>query len=162
MNSANISFIGIEDIPEEFSVYLVNDSKRIYYDLRNDPSIQYTPETKLTNFTVIVGKETLVQNRLEESIPREFDLGRNFPNPFNPSTTIPFALPTDAHVTIKIYNILGEEVCTLLSKDLETGRHYTSWNGKDRNGNSVTSGVYIYQMATNSGKQLSGKMMLLK
>lgn len=162
LDKATISFNGIENIPDKFSVFLINNSKGNYYDLREDNSIQYTPETKLTSFTVVVGKENLVQSKLNEAIPEEFSLGRNFPNPFNPSTTIPFALPTDAHVTFKVYNILGEKICTLLSKDLETGRHYVLWNGQDRNGNPATSGIYIYQMTTNAGKRFSGKMMLLK
>jgi hypothetical protein len=161
-NEARFLFTGIEDIPNEFSIFLINDSKGNYINLRENHSFNYLPETNFTSFTVVVGKENLVQDRLTEVIPKEFSLRQNYPNPFNPSTTIPFALPIDAYVTIKVYNILGEEVCVLLSKNLETGKHNVHWDGVDKNGNPVTSGIYIYQMTTDSGKRFSGKMMLLK
>jgi hypothetical protein len=161
-NEARFLFTGIEDIPNEFSIFLINDSKGNYINLRENHSVNYLPETKFTSFTVVVGKENLVQGKLTEVVPREFSLRQNYPNPFNPNTTIPFTLPIDAYVTIKVYNILGEEVCVLLSKNMETGKHYLHWDGEDKNGNPVTSGIYIYQMLTDKGKQFSKKMMFLK
>jgi predicted GH43/DUF377 family glycosyl hydrolase len=94
--------------------------------------------------------------------PAEYKLDQNYPNPFNPRTTITFALPSQAEVTIKIFNIMGQEVTELVSKSFETGKHYVSWDGKDNQGNRAASGIYIVQMITNSGKHFTKKMMLLK
>ena len=162
LSNSILSFYGIENIPDEFSIFLINNTKGNYYNLRENHSIDFIPETKTTSFRIVVGKEDLIQEKLDEAIPKEFTLNQNYPNPFNPNTTISFALPVDSYVTIKVYNILGEEISELVSQHLETGKHHVIWNGKDSKGNQVTSGIYIYQMITDAEKQFSGKMMLLK
>ncbi|MDZ7360373.1 MAG: T9SS type A sorting domain-containing protein, partial [candidate division KSB1 bacterium] len=82
----------------------------------------------------------------KETIPVEFSLSQNYPNPFNPETTIEFALPKFRHVTIRIFNSLGQEIRTLVDTPMPAGHMVVTWDGKDDNGHSVPSGVYIYQM----------------
>jgi len=86
-------------------------------------------------------------------------LGGNYPNPFNPETTISFSVKEAAPVTIEIYNVKGQSVKTLVSETKVAGNHSVVWNGKDNNGRNVTSGVYFYKMKT--GTYSSTKKMIL-
>lgn len=85
----------------------------------------------------------------EESrtIPTGFSLYPNYPNPFNPSTTLRFDIEKSAVTEISIYNVLGQKVITLVSEELSPGTYSTSWNGLNAQGNSVASGVYYVRMA---------------
>ncbi len=86
-------------------------------------------------------------------------LNGNYPNPFNPSTTISFSLENEAQVSLNIYNQRGQKVCELLNDKLPAGNHHLTWNGTDNNGNSVGSGVYYYRMQ--SGKYTSTRKMVM-
>lgn len=88
-------------------------------------------------------------------------LGRNFPNPFNPSTTLSFSLPSEMVCKLEVYNVRGQKVKTLLNESLQSGRHTIVWDGKDANGKSVSSGVYFYRLDTPNRTQTS-KMLLMK
>jgi hypothetical protein len=94
-------------------------------------------------------------------LPSKFALEQNFPNPFNPSTSIQFSLPVDAQVTISVYNLVGEKVAEVASGNFAVGSHKVTFNA-----NTLTSGIYFYQLdATgNDGKTFSDvkKMSLLK
>ena len=94
-------------------------------------------------------------------IPRDYSLSQNYPNPFNPSTTISFSLPSDNHTILNIYDISGKLINTLLDKNMKTGYHNISWDGKDLYGQEVSTGAYVYTLSTND-ISLSGKMILLK
>jgi hypothetical protein len=97
----------------------------------------------------------------EPTLPNTFELGQNFPNPFNPSTNIPFILARSGLVTIKIYDLMGREIITLLDSDKNEGSYHVTWLGKDKFGESMPSGIYIYQIK--SGELIrSKKMHLLK
>jgi len=94
--------------------------------------------------------------------PDDYVLNQNFPNPFNPSTTVSFTLPLTKKVTAKVYDMLGKEVRTLLSnEELAKGTHSVVWNGRDNRGRQVASGSYIFRMnAGNVEKNI--KMMMVK
>lgn len=95
------------------------------------------------------------------AIPATFALEQNYPNPFNPGTTIKFALPAASTVTLKVYNINGQLVNTLVSENLSAGYHSVSWNGKNINGQHAASGLYFYQITAGEFQQVR-KMMLIK
>ncbi len=78
--------------------------------------------------------------------PTSFELQQNYPNPFNPTTTIAFSLPKRGDVELSIYNMLGQNIRTLLSQSMSTGEHSIIWDGNDKNGNSVASGMYLYRL----------------
>ncbi len=93
--------------------------------------------------------------------PTEFTLRQNHPNPFNPVTTIEFDLSRYGYSTLKIYNLLGREVTTLVNKALPAGSHAVRWDGRDSEGNSVSSGIYFYRL-TSGAYSASKKMILVK
>lgn len=94
--------------------------------------------------------------------PEDYTLHQNYPNPFNPSTTINFVLPLSKKITLRVYDMVGKEVATLVNgEEYGKGAHAVVWNGKDKSGKSVASGTYIATMTTgNISKSI--KMMLLK
>ncbi len=94
-------------------------------------------------------------------LPGASSLSQNFPNPFNPSTTISFTLPRRGEATIVICNAIGQQVRTLFGQTLSAGEHVVNWDGRDANGKMVASGVYYYQLRTSSGAQAK-KMILVK
>ncbi|MCB0260113.1 MAG: T9SS type A sorting domain-containing protein, partial [Calditrichaeota bacterium] len=95
------------------------------------------------------------------NLPTEYSLDQNYPNPFNPTTTVRFALPEASNVTLKIYNILGQEVYTLARGNLEAGFHTFQWNATDQYGSRVASGIYIYRLQAGHFVQTK-KMLLVK
>lgn len=97
----------------------------------------------------------------EEGIPAEYSLKQSFPNPFNPVTTIEFGLPSQELVRLSVYNILGQEVVTLVNEILPAGHHRMVWNGKNKLGRDVASGVYVYTLRTESFFDRK-KMVLLR
>ena len=94
-------------------------------------------------------------------VPNKYYLSNNYPNPFNPSTTIKFGLPQQSEVTLSIYNILGQKVFELTQKDLAAGEHLFNFNASQ-----LSSGIYVYTIHANgvNGKNFvaSKKMILLK
>jgi O-glycosyl hydrolase len=80
--------------------------------------------------------------------PSRFSFSQNFPNPFNPSTTIEFRIPRNGFVTVTVYNVLGKEVRTLVRAGRQAGRHCVIWDGRDDAGRPLASGIYIIRMST--------------
>jgi hypothetical protein len=103
-------------------------------------------------------KQTLMTDveQLSNAVPTEYRLEQNYPNPFNPTTTIRFALPEQAVVTLKIFDILGREVATLMDEKLEAGVHKVVFDAR-----GLPSGVYIYQLRAGSFVQQK-KLALVK
>jgi len=98
---------------------------------------------------------------LSRIVPASYTLNQNYPNPFNPSTEIAFALPSASHVTLTVYNILGQSVKTLVDGDLTEGSHQVTWDGTDNGGSIVSSGIYFYRIQANNFVATK-KMTLLK
>jgi hypothetical protein len=90
-----------------------------------------------------------------------FEVKGNFPNPFNPETVIKFNLPQASAVTLKVYNILGQAVNTLVDEPLSAGSHSVMWDGKNAQGRDVASGVYFYRISA-GGYESIQKMTLLR
>jgi hypothetical protein len=108
---------------------------------------------------------TNVQNKNGDPfIPKSEILISNYPNPFNPSTIIAFSIPydlTNSNTVLKIFDIQGKLIRTLLDEDLAAGNYLTKWDAKNDEGDNVSSGVYIYNLKVGH-RQVSGKMMLLR
>ena len=95
------------------------------------------------------------------AIPKVFALAQNYPNPFNPSTEMSYDLPTPGNVRLDIFNILGQNVKTLVNEYQDAGTYKVTWNGDDNTGSSVASGVYFYRVSAGEFKDIK-KMVLMK
>jgi hypothetical protein len=94
--------------------------------------------------------------------PSSIKLGVNYPNPFNPSTTISYSLPNEAQVSLAIYNIKGELVKILVDQPIQAGHHEAVWDGRNMRNREVSSGVYFYQLTVDGQKTDIKKCLLLK
>ena len=94
------------------------------------------------------------------SVPQKFSLKQNYPNPFNPETVIQFGLPNNALVSLKIYNVNGQEVITLLNNENRNkGWHEITWESNDSHGNKVASGIYFVKLL--AGSKITTKKMII-
>lgn len=96
-----------------------------------------------------------------KNLPLDFALHQNYPNPFNPATTIQFDLPEAAHVELKIYNVLGQEVATLVNRQMQPGFHAVNWNGNNVQGQALATGMYIYTIEAENFRAIK-KLILMK
>jgi hypothetical protein len=106
---------------------------------------------------------------VEVAAPKDYKLYDNFPNPFNPSTKIAFELPKASHVKVMVYDIVGREVAQIADAEYPAGYTKLTWNGMNKNGNLVSSGVYFYQLVVSGVEPVSTdrwtnvkKMLMLK
>jgi hypothetical protein len=97
-----------------------------------------------------------VGGQASPSIPDAFTLGQNYPNPFNPTTKIPFALPQSGNVELKVFNILGQQVATLLNERMNAGNHEVLFDAAQ-----LTTGVYFYKL-TSGNNVVTQRMLLVK
>ena len=95
-----------------------------------------------------------------QALPQGFALGQNYPNPFNPSTVIPYQLPTAAHVRLDVFNVLGQQMATLVNEERPAGVHAAVWNATNAAGQAVAAGVYIYRLR-GAGVELTRRMVLV-
>jgi flagellar hook assembly protein FlgD len=102
----------------------------------------------------------LVSVEKESAIPT-FGLAQNYPNPFNPSTNFEFRISSLEFTTLKIFDVLGREVSTLVDEMRPAGSYTVRWDGMDNRGVSVSSGIYLYQLVAGSST-VTKKMILLK
>ena len=107
------------------------------------------------------GQPTDVTPNIVSTLPTDFQLKQNYPNPFNPETNIRFFIHEKSHVTISIYNYLGQEINQLINEIKEIGEYSVMWDGKHSNGKQVCSGIYFYKMISNNKSQIR-KMTLLR
>ena len=94
-------------------------------------------------------------------IPTNYDVQQNFPNPFNPTTTINYQLPKDSQIALVIYNMLGQEVKTLVNDNLDAGYYSVTWDGTDNSGKMIASGEYLYSITADDFNK-NMKMVFLK
>lgn len=110
-------------------------------------------DARLSDFT------TDVEDSQIRTLPQTMVLHQNYPNPFNPETQIQFDLPRAAHVRLDIFNLLGQNVATLLDGAQSGGSHTIRWNGRDDNGRGLASGVYVYRLQ--AGEFVQTRTMLM-
>jgi photosystem II stability/assembly factor-like uncharacterized protein len=121
----------------------------------------------LIHYSFSIGVDVTVVTSVSEETPRVFDVSQNYPNPFNPTTSIHYQLPVHSNVTLTIYNMLGQEVKTLVNGEQSAGYKSVEWDSHDSNGNTLPSGAYIYRVQASSltnGFEFTDtkKMLLLK
>ncbi len=104
---------------------------------------------------------TKVATRQKDNMPDRFQLAQNYPNPFNPTTTIDYTLQNVEKVSLKVFNLRGEEIKTLVDGQMSAGNHSIKWDATDNDGRKVSSGIYLYVLKVGD-QQASRKMMLVK
>jgi len=134
----------------DLTSYANNQNLKIAWQyVGNDGDLVGIDGIQLTGYTSISEMD-------EELFPREYQLSQNYPNPFNPTTTIEFSLPVTSMVTLKIFNLLGEEVERLFSDNLQAGSYRYEWNASH-----LASGVYFYRLEAGSYVE-TRKLILMK
>lgn len=123
------------------------------YDINNDGKEdiiihldEIIPNVGIRLFSFIYKADFTVDINESEPIIEKFHLYQNYPNPFNPSTNIKFEIPEHSKILVKVYDILGKEIITLINKELSPGNYTIEWEGKDSNGKSLPSGVYLIKL----------------
>ncbi len=129
----------------------LTDTRSFVYDPASGQWSMYTREFQ---FRAITDDFFPAGSVDEMGIPKKFELMQNYPNPFNPTTIIKYALPKEAHVTLKVYNALGQEVATLVNNNVEAGYHEITFDASH-----LASGMYIYRIQ--AGDYVSVKKLLL-
>lgn len=159
---------GISNAPGEVTIGGFNDNAlretrggeilQVLFALKGEAKVDLT-EFALFNLkddfehAVVSG---VASHRGEAAAPKEFELEQNYPNPFNPTTTITYAIPRPEHVTLRIFDLLGKEVATLVNERLPAGRYRAVWEA-----NGMESGIYFYRLQTESFTQ-TRKLTLLQ
>ena len=152
-------------IPEDLRIAIVDiQERKVSHEILNqglvikkDPNLAY-------DLKLVAGDIDYVATMTEEilnNIPSVYSLSQNYPNPFNPITKMNYALPKRSRVIISVYNVLGQEVTTLINQRLDYGYHTVTWQGTDRMGRPVGSGVYFSELKA-AGNRKTRKMLLLK
>lgn len=125
----------------------------------------YDGELTVYDSLIVIVKPVTGIEYLMSQIPKEYSLNQNYPNPFNPTTNIIYGIPKLSHVEIKIYDLLGREVTTLINEKQEAKYYKIIWDAKDRFENSVPSGMYFYRIVAKSGDRIfvkTKKLLLLR
>ena len=103
--------------------------------------------------------EEIAELELSDGQPRNFELERNYPNPFNSGTVIPFGVSSETEVHLQVFDVLGRPVVNLVVGRLQTGRYEANWEGRDARGQPVPSGIYFYRLS--SGDRAESRKMAL-
>ena len=137
---------------EPFLVLKTNSNELILFENNENEYLVYTNDPNY--FT------NIEENEILQSSP--ISLIGNFPNPFNPSTTIEFSVQNHTTIELSIYNTKGQKIKTLVQSDFAKGSHSIVWNGNDELGKSVSSGVYLYKLNINGKTVAVKKCLMLK
>jgi hypothetical protein len=147
----------INSLPLEFSNYAFHFLRKGSFACDGADENRINPII-LSNF---IGIPTVIHADQQTSVPEHFELKQNYPNPFNPQTVIPYYLSKQSRVSLKIYNICGQEVKILVDEVQTSGNKSVSWDGTNMDNRLVNSGFYIYKL-TVDGVSLHRKMLLIK
>ncbi len=161
-DKVQLTFPDIDKISYKYDFWIFDEITKCTQNLNKTKHYEIAGDKNQRMLKLIVGNQDFIEGELSklDLLPTTWILDQNFPNPFNPITTIRFGLPVDQYVTIKIYNILGQEINTIVNNIyMKAGYHFVIWDGKDWNDQSVASGIYIYSLS--AVKYRSTKKMIL-
>jgi hypothetical protein len=152
----------ISSLPAGTEAVLINLHNSQPYDLRLHPVYGYTTISAQMQFRLLVGSKAYVEREVGKLMPQSYELEQNFPNPFNPTTSISIKLPKQSNIRLEIYSILGQKVKTVAEGDYQRGIYTFVWDGTDERNNRVATGVYLYRLMANGGMVQTKKMILAK
>ena len=160
-----ISFDGIERVPAEYDVYLVDRQMHNQQDLRVSPTytVLAREQDLKERFAVVVGKPGMIEDELTNltEIPERISV-RSYPNPFQSHMTLEFGLPTATDVSLDIYDILGKRVARLVEvTQMDAGTHAIQWEGVDAAGRPLANGMYVFALQAGTSL-ITQKVVLLR
>jgi hypothetical protein len=150
---------------ESYEIYILDERLNKLYNLREQNRVDISPIHQNNNYSLLIGSKDFINNRKETLTPKEFALSQNYPNPFNPKTVIQYSIPrspiyqrgeTGGLVTLKVYDILGNLVTTLVNNVQVLGIYEVEFDGS-----GLSSGMYIYEIHAGNFREVK-KMSLLK
>lgn len=162
LTRGTIRMNGIEDIPTDYSIMLVNAYNTTPIDVRRHPVYSFETVSKKMPFKMLVGTNDFIASEISKLRPQSFELLQNFPNPFNPVTSISVQIPKDSRIRLEVYSILGQRIKTLVDAAMGAGTYTYLWDGTDESGRSVATGVYLYRLIGDGNVIQSKKMMFIK
>jgi hypothetical protein len=139
-----LAFDGVQSVPPGFEVFLIDRETQTAYDLHRNQRLQFaTRNLTKKHFQLVAGTKAYLNSQTVEAVlhPSTYSLLQNFPNPFNPTTQIIYALPEAGRVEVSVYNARGERVATLVNEIQEPGSHTVVWNAE-----KVGTGAYFIRM----------------
>ena len=159
----DIQIHAVDEPPENIVVALVDLQKKTAYRDIMETGLRI-PEKATVGYDLkmVVGESEFVENEIQRilnGMPTEYALGYNYPNPFNANTRLDYSLPVRSHVSIRLYNMLGQEVAVLVNEEQSYGNRHVVWSGLNKQGSTVASGVYIAEFK--AGSYLATRKMIL-
>ena len=155
----------IISLPKGISIAMLDVQRRIVFTNIFSRKIIFDITGGLEyEFKVVAGESGYVDQMIKdllEVIPNNFSLSKNYPNPFNPITNLDFSIPKRSNVTLRVFNMMGQEVITLINEKKSYGNYSISWNGLDSKGVNVASGVYFAELRNRNERRIT-KMLLMK
>ena len=161
-STCRVRFSGVDKIPAEYDVILLNERSTTRVDLREKSTYEFQPVAEKTPFGLMVGKKSYVEERMKLLVPQEFELTQNYPNPFNPSTAIAYKVPRDAVVRVEVLSMLGQRVAILAEGSHAPGVYTVTWNASDGAHGNASSGVYFCRLCVDGKPMRSIRMTLLR
>ena len=139
------------------------DSIEFYFTFNNGTDLVRVPEngSYLLNVEDLSIKTVGIDGGSNEPVPSNFVLEQNYPNPFNPTTNIKYTVPEKSFISLKVFNMLGQEIKTLVNSEVNRGNYLITWNGTNNFGKQVSAGAYVYQMVAGNFVE-SKKLVYLK
>ena len=145
-------------------VYLIDRKTSKAYDLHERSTLSLVVAQQTSRYSLVIGSATFVEETKEALVPEVLALLANYPNPFNPSTVIEYAVPAQAagaRVRLEVFDVLGRRVRVLAEGSHEPGFYRVTWDGSDETGAQVGSGVYLYRLQADGRSQVR-RMLLVK
>jgi hypothetical protein len=160
--TGKITLLGLEGIPAQNQVVLVNALNTSPVDMRRANVYSYQTSSPKMQFKLLVGTKEYVDGETSRLIPQAYELAQNYPNPFNPSTTISYMIPAGAYVRLEILSLIGQRVRILDEGYRSAATYSLIWDGKDENRQSVSSGVYFCRLIAGEKVIRTRKLALVK
>ena len=153
LTDLTVPFVRLQDLAEGAYYWQVRS--------RTVDGTSTSPYSETGRFSTTASFSVNTEEAPDAQLPNAFELGQNYPNPFNPTTTIEYRMAETAHATIKVYNMLGQVVKTLVNGTVPVGTHRIEWDATDDSGTAVSTGVYMYRMES-GGVSAARTLVLMK
>ena len=155
-------FEGVATLPSESRAVLIDMQNIVPLELRSSQLYRFILSATTMKFRFIVGSNEYVDRAIADLMPTVFSLSQNFPNPFNPSTSIRYGVPKHARIDLDILNILGQRVENLVGSEQNPGIYTVIWNARPGGAQGLASGIYFSRLRVNGMQIAVRKLVLLK